>query len=1122
LSRYTAEKPDLLERRSRLSPVKQALLEQRLLAAGDPASGTGVIRTRADPDLVPLSFAQERLWFLDQLEPGNPVHNRPVALRLTGPLDAPALERSLGEIVRRHQVLRATFSNVEGRPVQTITPGAAVSLPLVDLSTDLAAVRECRARQLATEEALKPVDLTRGLLLRGTLLRLSVEEHVLVLVIHHIAFDAWSARVLVEELSALYEAFSSGTSSPLQELSIQYADFAHWQREHVQGEVLERQLAYWRARLTGCKPLNLPTDRPRPAIPTYRGAHQRATISHSLLRSLRRLSEAEDATLYMTLLAAFKVLLYRYTGQHDIVVGSPIAGRTPVDTEGLIGFFVNTLVLRTEVSGDPSFRELLGRVRETALGAYDRRDLPFEKLVAELRPERDLSRTPLFQVLFNLENLPETALGTESLGIGGFEFDSGVSQFDLGFELQEREGGLSCYVGYKTDLYDAGTISRMLGHYESLLESIVADPDSHISSLRLLTEDERHRVLVAWNDTAVDFPQDLCIHQLFEAQVERTAEAVAVILEGRKLIYRELNARANQLAHYLRRQGVGPNVLVGICVERSLEMVAGILGILKAGGAYVPLDPDYPWARQDHMLRDSQVALLITQERLVSRLPGYSGDVVCLDLDRWPFGEEDAANPEAISEPQDLAYSIYTSGSTGKPKGVLVAHRGAVNYLTFLVRAFHLDETDTVLQLPSMSFDASVRDIFGPLIVGARAVYVTNAEARSPTDLVSKIRHHKVTALLSLVPPMLRAIVDVSLARDFRCDSLRLMLVSGESLLWAERERARLALGETVRMVNQYGPTECTLTSTTYPIPGQASDQGIVPIGKPISNVEVYILDGHLNPVPVGVTGEICVGGIGLARGYHNRPAQTAKAFIPHPFGDQPGARLYSTGDLARYLPDGTIDFLGRRDSQVKIRGFRVELGEIEAMLGQHPAVQGAAIMAPDDNHGGKRLVAYVVPRRKPAPTTTELRSFLANRVPRHMLPSLFVMLDELPLTPTGKVDRQALPLPGSRRPSLEETFVAPRSPVEQVLTGIWSEVLGLEPIGVHDNFFELGGHSLLAIRVISRVRSALGVELPVRALFATPTIAGLGRSVETIRWTRRRLRHRDGEGTIGREVGAI
>ena len=1040
-------------------------------------------------DELPLSFAQQRMWFLEQFDPGSCLYNIPTAHRLSGDLNVTALEESLNEIVRRHDTLRTTFQAREGRPFQVVAPTLGLSVPVVDLRGYPRAEREAMAQRLAAEETHKPFDLAEGPLLRATVLRLDEEEHVLLLTMHHIVSDGWSMGVFNRELAALYEAYSTGKPVPLTDLSVQYADFAAWQREWLQGEVLENQLAYWKEQLDGTPSLlGLRTDRPRPAVQTLRGAVQTVLFPSRLSESLKALSRKENCTLFITLLAAFKVLLYRYTGQEDIVVGTPIANRNRSEIEGLIGFFVNTLVLRTDLSGNPKFRELLGRVRGTALGAYVHQDMPFERLVEELQPERDASRTPLFQLMFVLQNTPGDTLDLPGVAVSRFRFDGRTtSEFDLILEMIDSPEGLKATLKYNSDLFDAITISRLAGHLRTLLEGVVADPDQRLSDLPLLTEAECRQLLVEWNDTGVEYPKEQCVHELFEAQVGRAPDAVAVVFGGERLTYQELNRRANQLAHYLRRLGVGPEVMVGICVKRSVEMVVGILGILKAGGAYLPLDPVYPRRRLAFMLEDAEVSVLVTQEGLLSWLPEHQVRVVCLDADGEAIAEESEENPDSGATTENLAYVIYTSGSTGRPKGVQVEHRGLLNLVFWHQDAFKVSGTDRATQVAGQSFDASVWELWPYLAVGA-SIHIVDDETRaSPAEFRDWLASNGIT--ISFLPTPL---VERVLLLDWPDDlALRTLLTGGDRL--THYPMAALPF----ELVNNYGPTEDTVVTTSSVVPSQGQVEKAPPIGYPISNTQVYLLNRDLRPVPIGVPGELHVGGHGVARGYLNRPELTAASFIPNPFSDEPGKRLYRTGDLARYLPDGNIEFMGRIDHQVKVRGFRIELGEIEAVLGQHSAVRDVVVMDYEDVPGQKQLVAYVVPTEKRIPTVSDLRGFLKERLPDYMAPSAFVMLDAMPLNPSGKVDRQVLPPP--HRSGLEETFVAPRNPIEEMLTQIWVDVLGVEQIGIADDFFALGGHSLKATQVVSRVRDVLGAALPLRAVFEAPTVAGLSVKLEDV-----------------------
>jgi amino acid adenylation domain-containing protein len=1019
----------------------------------------------------------------------------------------------MNAILGRHDVLRANFSAIKGQPIQSIAPTMSLSLDVVDLSALDAADRENESLRLSVEEALRPFELAKDPLLRAMLFRLAMEDYILLVVMHHIVCDGWSARVFTNELAVLYEAFSTGTTSPLPELPIQYADHAYWQRQRLQEEVFDQQVSYWRDILGDNPPLlDLPTDRPRQSYQTFCGANQTIIISSSLLKLLKALSRKEDVTLFMTLLAAFKVLLYRYTGQMDIVVGSPIAGRSHIETEDLIGFFVNTLVLRTDLSGNPLFRQLLQRIREVTIGAYEQGDLPLEKLVEVVKPERELSQNPFFQVLFNFENVPEKNINSPELGISEFEFDSGMAAFDLSVEIFEKKEELYCLINYNTDIFESLTITRMAGHYQSLLESIVTNPDQRVSDVQILTDTERKQMLVDWNDTSSGYPDDRCVHQLFEQQVEHSPDAVAVVYEDEQLTYRELNARANQLARYLNKLGVGPEVLVGICVQRSLEMVVGLLAIIKAGGAYVPLDPAYPTERLAFMLSDTQTPVLLTQKRLVDKLPVYAGEIFCLDGDDSAIARENAENPTSAATPANLAYVIYTSGSTGQPKGVEIQHGGVVNLIAWHQQTYKVAPNDRATQLASLAFDASVWELWPHLTAGA-SIHIPNEETRaSPPKLLEWLSAEAIT-LCFMPTPLAESVLEEQLPKSL---ALRALLTGGDKL------HRRPPKDLPFRLVNHYGPTENTVVTTWAPVaPVTEADTPPV-IGRPICNTRVYVLDHHLNPVPIGIPGEMYISGDGLARGYLNRPELTAEKFIQNPFSADPKARMYLTGDLARYLPDGNIEFLGRIDNQVKIRGFRIEIGEVESVLGRHPAVEETVVIAREDVPGDKRLVAYVVASPGPALTFSELRSFLKDKLPDYMIPSAFVFLDLLPLTPNGKVNRRALPTPDLERSRLETKFVAPRTQVEKDLAKIWGEMLGLEPVGVHDNFFDLGGHSLLVTQVMSRIRENFEMELPLPRFFETPTIAGLTELIETIRLTGLGPRPYRETTTSDREEGEI
>ena len=1083
---------DNASRLSSLSKEQRDRLLDRLQARRGGAAGIPRREQGADPPAA--SFAQQRLWFLDQYAPGSPAYNLPCVLRLRGRLDVATLERALGEVVRRHEALRTTFAAVGGKPVQVIAPSPALALEVTDISGLAPGEREAEARRLATREAERPFDLARGPLVRPSLLRLGDEDHVLVVALHHIIADGWSLGILTRELQALYAAFCAGRPSPLPEPPIQYADFAEWQRRWLGEKGLKEQLAYWKERLHGgLFAPGLPLDHPRPAVQTLQGAAWSFLLPRGLSDALRALGQGEGATPFMTLLAAFEALLHRYSGQDDIVVGTPIANRNRAETEGVIGFFVNTLALRTDLGGDPTFRELLRRVRAVALGAYDHQDLPFEELVEALRPARSLSHTPLFQVLFSLQDAPRETLSSAGVTLEPMEIATSTTKFDLTLSMAQTGHGLRGTLEYNTDLFDAATIERMIGHFKTLLAGAAAEPQKRLSELPLLAPEERHQLLVGWNATATDYPRAACVHELFAAEAAKTPGAVALVFGGASLTYGQLNARANQLAHHLRALGVGPETPVGLCAERSLELIVGMLGILKAGGAYVPLDPAYPRERLALMLNDACSPVLLTQERLLAALPAHPAKVVCLDAD-WPaIAAHDAGNPASGTAPGNLAYVMYTSGSTGTPKGVSVTHRNVVRLVKATnYAAFGPDEV--FLQLAPASFDAATFEVWGSLCNGARLV-VMPPETPSLPALGQALREHGVTTLW-LTAGLFHLMVD---ERPGDLRGVRQLLAGGDVLSVPCVQRV-LRDRRDGALINGYGPTETTTFACTYPMGAGARLGATVPIGRPIANARAYILDKHLEPVPVGVPGELYIGGDGLARGYLNRPDLTAEAFLPSPVAERPGERLYRTGDLARYLHDGAIEFLGRIDFQVKIRGFRIEPGEVEAVLGGHPAVHVAAVVAREDTPGQKRLVAYVAHRPGRAAAKNDLREYLKGRLPEYMVPSAFVALESMPLTPSGKVDRRALPAPGRPGTGREESYAAPRTPVEEVLAAMWAEVLGLERVGIHDDFFEAGGHSLLATQLISRVRDAFQVDLTVRALFEEPTVAGLAQSIAAAR----------------------
>ncbi len=1029
----------------------------------------------------PLSFAQERLWFLDQLTPGSAAYNLPVAMRLSGSLHFLALQQTFTEILRRHEVLRTSFAVIDGAPVQLVSDPVDFDLPVIDLSHLERRESEQQVQRLAGEEAQRPFDLTHGPLFRATLLRLDAAEHVLLLTMHHIISDGWSMGVLVREVAALYQAFRRELPSPLPELEIQYADYVPWQREHLTDERLEEELGYWREQLSGAPVvLGLPTDHVRPAVQSNRGARERLEINAELTGALKAVSREQGVTLFMVLLAAFKVLLWRYAGQEEVVVGTPIANRQQSELEELIGFFVNTLALRTSIEGSESFKDLLKRVREVCLGAYQHQDVPFEMVVEEMAVERALNHTPIFQVMFVFQNTPASELLLEDVEISVLEVDSGTAKFDLMLTVREDERGLSGQVEYDTDLFEAASIKRMVGHYERLLQELVRDRQQAIGAVPMLGAEERQQLLYEWNQTSAPVP-DKCLHQLFEEQVERTPDAVAVIFEEQQLSYGELNQRVNQLAHHLRGLGVGPEVLVGVLMERSAEMLIGMLGILKAGGAYVPLDPNYPQERLSFMLEDAEAKVLLTQERLRDKLPEWQAEIICVDSDWELIAAESSDDPLPVNVPGNLAYLIYTSGSTGRPKGVSIEHRNAVTLLHWAKDVYTPAEYAGVLASTSICFDLSVFEFFVPLSWGGKVIMAENALQLPLLPAAQEV------TLINTVPSAM-----AELARDGGLPaSVRVVNLAGEPLK-RTLVNAVYGLEGVEKVFNLYGPSEDTTYSTFVLVP---DGDGGVSIGRPVANTGVYLLNEQMQLVPAGVSAELYIGGEGLARGYHRRPELTAEQFVPNPFSAEPGARLYRTGDVARYLANGELDYLGRVDHQVKIRGFRVEVGEVETVLEQHEQIKQAVVAAWEAEAGGKRLVAYVVSGQSEAPATAELRAFLKQRLPDYMVPAAFIFLSELPLTASGKVNRRGLPEPG--RPELTESYVGPRSETEALVCSLWARILKLERVGIYDNFFELGGHSLLATQLMSQVRKAFGVEIPLRLLFEQPTVAGLTQSIE-------------------------
>ncbi len=1084
---------DLSQRIEALSPERRLMLE--LMRKGKQAQKERLQPIPRTPDQTsfPLSFAQERLWVLEQLEPGSSFYNYATAVRFEGPLQVAVLEQSINAIVCRHEALRTVFAVEDGEPVQRVLPQLTVPLHIVDLRCYPASEREQVAQHLVTAEARRPFNLEHGPLLRASLFCLADQQYIVLLAIHHIITDGWSLGVLVRDISAFYQAFVQGQPAPLAELPIQYSDFAVWQRRYLQGETLQTLLKYWKEQLRDQPVLQLPLDRPRPAVQTYRGATHAFVLPKALIDTLKEAHSQEGVSLYMLLLTTFMILLYRYTGQHDIVVGSLVANRNRAEIEDLIGYFVNVLVMRTELSGERPFRDLLRQLREVALNAYANQDLPFEKLIAELKPERDLSRNPLAQVLFVFQN-PPGMLQLPGLQATPVNVDLASVHFDLVLEMSESSAGLTAAFHYNVDLFDASTIERMARHLRVLLEGIAAYPHQAVADLPLLDATERQQLLLGWNNTTAPYPQHMCLHQLFEAQVARTPDAVAVRYQEQQLSYHALNERANQLAHYLQQQGIGTETRVGICVERSLEMLIGLLGILKAGAAYVPLDPSYPTERLAFMAANAKIALLLTQQQLGERIPDYHGPRLCLDSD-WPrVVQAHTSNPTSNTTPDQVAYVIYTSGSTGQPKGVLGLHRGAVNRFHWMWEVYPFAPSEICCQKTALSFVDSIWELFGPLLRGVPTVIIPTSVVQDPQQLMLELQRSAITRIV-LVPSLLRMLLRADPAIGQRLSALKYWVSSGEALPLELVQQFYAALPNHT-LINLYGSSEVSADVTAY-VALASEPVGTVPLGQPIFNTSAYVLDVRLQLVPSGVPGELYIGGAGLARGYQDRPDLTAERFCPDPFSRTPGARLYKTGDLARYRSDGVIEFLGRRDYQVKIRGHRIELAEIEQALLQHSSVQEAVMTVQPDQAAAPSLVAYVVAAPNHTIEHHELRRFLQTLLPSYMLPSAFVSLAQLPLTPNGKVNRRALPAPDLSRRSSSDSYVAPRNTTEATLATLWAELLALETVGIHDNFFELGGHSILATQLIFRLRDSFQVELTLKNLFETPTIAGLAQLLE-------------------------
>lgn len=1075
-----------------LMPSAESSRQERLLRLKK------LLKKKAENALnFPLSFSQQHLWTLDRLDPLNAAYNIPIAIRLRGALELDALNRTLFELIQRHESLRTKFVMVDDQPRQIVEAVKPQSLVVVDLTHLEETERDAEATARASVEASRPFRLDQSPLLRLSLLRFSTTDHVLIVVMHHIISDEWSLSVLFREIALRYQAFRAGEPSPMEPLPIQYADYSVWQRERLQGENQQRLLDYWKGRMQDLTPLELPTDMARSSFSAESDGSVEIRLTSALVGQLRYLGRCENSTLYMTLLSSLSVLLNRYSGQDDLTIGSPIAGRLGKETEGLIGFFVNSLVMRLNLEGNPTFRDLLQQTRTNVLDAFEHQELPFQCLVDAINPQRDTNRNPLFQVMFTLQNVQWPDLNVAGLSFTVIPLESGPSKFDLSFTMREDRDGLTIDASYRSALFRAPTIQRMLKHFRVLLEAIVADPDLPISQLPLLTEAERRQLLIEWNNTAHDFPIDVCAHELFEQQVERTPDACALIDDQRAWSYRELDQQANQLAHDLQRRGVGPDKLVVVRLSRRGEWVVSLLAILKAGAAYLPLETDLPSDRLQFTLKDAGVEVVLTEKAFCGDLPPDLKHVICLDSDTEIFSGEPVEAPACEATSQNLAYVIYTSGSTGLPKGVMIEHRALVSYTHAATALYGISSTDRVLQFAAASFDAHVEELF-PCLTHGGTLFLRNDEMLDCSTFLQRCQEWKLTFVTlptGFWHELVLAIADEGLAVP---STLRVLVIGGEKAIPERVSDWFQHVGNQVRLMNTYGPTETTVIATAAELSRVDGREKRVPIGRPLGNMRVYVLDRGLQPVPVGVSGELYIGGESLARGYLNRSELTEKCFLPDPFTTNAGARMYKTGDVVSWRTDGRIEFIGRTDHQVKLRGFRIEPGEIEQVLRRHPQLADVAVVVRERSPGDLQLVAYLTARQDEAPAVAEIRDFLRSQLPEFMIPAAFVVLESMPLTASGKLNRKALPdpdlsgvgtVPGSE-------FVAPRTPAEQQLAAIWSELLNVEQIGAYDNFFDLGGNSLLGIRSIPRIRKAFSIDLPVSKIFISPTLNELAEEI--------------------------
>ena len=1096
----TIENTEIDERLARLTPGQRALLEERLLSRRTAAGRQNAITRRQTLSPCELSYAQELLWLLSQVFDDGVAYNAPGAFHLEGPLDLELLRRALDELQGRHEILRTTYSVLDGRPMQVIGSGDSVELNLVDLRGLSKDERSATAQDVLRDESRFRFDLVNGPVMRTTVIRLAEHEHILMLNMHHIATDGYSRTTLYQELTTLYEHLRVGAVPSLPPLQIQYGDYAVWQRSWLDRGIADTQLEYWKRTLAGAPSrLDLPADFPRPPVRSYVGDHMSMMHPIETRESLRVAARQADSTLFVGLLSVFAMLLGRYAGQDDVVIGTPFAGRNRTELQGMVGYFINPLALRIDLSGDPSFRELMGRTRETTLQAFAHADVPYEMVVRATNPQRDLSQTPVFQTLIVLHNpawqTQRPKFEPQGIRCTEISHEKGWAKFDLLLGMSERTTGLNTTLEYSTELFRSSTVQRMMEHFRALAQSAANSPDRRLSRLSMISETERGKVLRSWNSHPDELPERESIKELFEEQVSRTPQAQAVVFGRSRLTFAELNERANRIAWLLRDRGVGPGQLVGILMEKSLDLLPAVLGVLKAGGAYVPLDPMYPPDRIDFMLSDSAPALVLTQARHLSMALDSDSPRVAIDapgaLDGYP-----AENPQGLASGEDLAYVIYTSGSTGKPKGAMIQNRSLVSAYFAYERAYRLGELRAHAQMASFSFDVFTGDMIRSLLAGAKLVLCPLEVVVDPGALYELTIAEGIDAA-EFVPATASLLFEYLQREGKTLEHMRVVIVSSEAWRNDRYVFFKSLCGPRTRLINAYGLTEATIDSTWFEPDSEAEllPGRFVPIGRPLDNTRAYILDAALDPQPIGIPGELCIGGVAVARGYLNRPELSAEKFVPDPFSGHDGDLLYRTGDLARWLPDGTIDFLGRTDRQIKIRGFRIEPGEIEAVLERHPAIRAAAVVDRLDPRGEPRLVAYLDLDGAP-PADDELRGFVSEHVPGYMVPSAQVVLDALPYTPNGKVDRDALPEPEWDQASAGEDFLAPRSDTERALAGIWESVLGTQEISIRDNFFALGGHSLIAMQVMSRVRDELGAELSLRTIFDAPTVMELAAAV--------------------------